>query len=73
MLKPTRISGVTCPMCHRLSGPSTYGLNGREQAHREPQPRGPENHYRLALSQHHYVCAEIEGGNVGRGVPSPCD
>jgi len=43
-------------------------------ARREPQ-RGPETHYRGALSQPHSVCAEIEtlkggkGGNVGRVSP----
>ena len=31
------------------------------QARREPQ-RGPGNHYRGALSQHHSVCSEIETG-----------
>ena len=38
----------------------------------------PGNHYRGALSQPHFVCAQIEtpkasGGNVGRGVPSTSD
>jgi len=44
------------------------------QAHREPQ-RGPGNHSRGALSQFPYVlrARHREGGNVGRGVPSPSD
>jgi len=50
------------------------------QARREPQ-RGPGKHYRGALPPTpHSVCLEIEtpwrrqeGGNVGRGVPSPSD
>ena len=56
---------------HNCSVRTLYELY---QARREPQ-RGPRKHYRGVLSHPHSVCFEIgqEGGNVGRGVPSPSD